>query len=53
MNYQHEVPVKWLRTDSLTTVQMHVHNPYVSPRDHSRLGVLLMSAAFSPIAITL
>ncbi len=53
VNYQHEVPAKWLKTDSLTTVQMHVHNPYVSPRDHSRLGVLLMSAAFSPIAITL
>jgi hypothetical protein len=51
--YQHAVPVEWLKTDSLTTVQMHVHNPYISPRDHTRLGILLESAAFSPIAITL
>ena len=42
MNYQHEVPGRWLKTDSLTTVRMHVHNPYVAPRDGSRLGVLLM-----------
>ncbi len=53
MIYQHEVPVEWLKTDSLTTVRMQVHNPYIAPRDGARLGVLLRSAAFSPIAVTL
>jgi hypothetical protein len=51
--YQHEVPVDWLKTGALTTVRMRVHNPYIAPRDHARLGVLLRSAGFSPVAITL
>jgi len=51
--YQHEVPVDWLKTGALTTVRMRVHNPYIAPRDGARLGVLLRSAGFSPIAITL
>jgi hypothetical protein len=51
--YQHDVPVEWLKTDSLTIVQMRVHNPYIAPRDGVKLGVLLRSAAFSPIAVTL
>jgi hypothetical protein len=51
--YQHEVPVEWLKTDSLTIVRMHVHNPYIAPRDGVKLGVLMRSAAFSPIAVTL
>jgi hypothetical protein len=46
--YQHDVPVEWLKTDSLTTVRMRVHNPYISPRDGVRLGVLLRSAVFAP-----
>lgn len=45
--YQHEVPVEWLKTGSLTTVQMRVHNPYIAPRDGARLGVLLRSAIFA------
>jgi hypothetical protein len=45
--YQHDVPVDWLKTDSLTTVRMLVHNPYVSPHDGARLGVLLRSAVFT------
>jgi hypothetical protein len=52
--YQHDVPVDWLKTgNSLTTVRMLVHNPYIAPRDGARLGVLLRSAGFSPTAITL
>jgi hypothetical protein len=52
--YQHDVPVDWLKTgDSLNTVRMLVRNPYIAPRDGARLGVLLRSAGFSPIAITL
>jgi hypothetical protein len=30
-----------------------VHNPYIAPRDGARLGFLLRSAGFSPVAITL
>jgi hypothetical protein len=51
--YQHEVPVEWLKTGAVTTVQMRVHNPYIAPGDHARLGVLLRSAAFIPRAVTL
>ena len=52
--YQHDVPADWLKTgNDLTTVRMVVRNPYIAPRDGARLGVLLRSAAFSPIAITL
>jgi hypothetical protein len=51
--YQHDVPVEWLKTGALTTVKMRVHNPYISPRDGARLGFLLRSAGFSPVAITL
>jgi hypothetical protein len=46
--YQHEVPPDWLRTDGVTTVQIRVHNPYVSPRDGARLAFVLKSAAFTP-----
>jgi hypothetical protein len=46
--YQHDVPVDWLKTGSLTMVRMRVHNPYIAPRDGARLGVLLRSAMFSP-----
>jgi hypothetical protein len=45
--YRHEVPVKWLKTGSVTTVRMRIHNPYVAPRDGTRLGVVLRSAAFA------
>jgi hypothetical protein len=52
--YQHDVPADWLKTgNDLTTVRMVVRNPYIAPRDGARLGVLLRSAGFSPIAITL
>ena len=51
--YQHEVPEDWLKTGSVTTVQMRVHNPYIAPRDHARLGVLLRSAGFIPVAVKL
>jgi hypothetical protein len=51
--YQHEVPVEWLKAGTLTTVRMRVHNPYIAPRDHARLGVLLRSAGFIPRAVTL
>jgi hypothetical protein len=51
--YQHDVPAEWLKTDSLTTVRMVVRNPYIAPRDHARLGMILRSAGFSPIAIVL
>jgi hypothetical protein len=46
--YQHDVPVEWLNTASLTTVQMRIRNPYIAPRDGARLGVLLRSAVFAP-----
>jgi hypothetical protein len=46
--YQHDVPVDWLKTDSLTMVRMRVHNPYIAPRDGARLGVLLRTAFFGP-----
>ena len=45
--YEHDVPVDWLKTDSLTTVRMRVRNPYVAPHDGARLGVLLRSAYFA------
>jgi hypothetical protein len=51
--YQHDVPVEWLKTGALTTVKMRVHNPYIAPRDGARLGFLLRSAGFSPVAIKL
>jgi hypothetical protein len=50
--YEHAVPEEWLTTSELTTVRMVFHNPYVVPQNHVPLGVLLMSAGFSPIAIT-
>ena len=53
VTYEHPVPEEWLKTNDLTTVRMLVHNPYIAPRDHARLGVLLRAAGFSPIAITL
>ncbi len=46
VTYQHDVPEDWLKTEDLTMVQMQVHNPYVSPRDGVKLGVLLRSAVF-------
>jgi len=51
--YEHEVPEAWLTTAKLTNVKMLIHNPYVDPHNGSRLGVVLMSAAFSPISVTL
>jgi hypothetical protein len=51
--YQHDVPAEWLKTDNLTIVQMRVRNPYIAPRDGVKLGVLLRSAAFSPVMVTL
>jgi hypothetical protein len=51
--YEHDVPEAWLKTNDLTTVQMKIRNPYIAPRDGARLGFLLRSANFSPIAITL
>jgi hypothetical protein len=51
--YQHDVPVEWLKTGAVTTVKMRVHNPYIAPHDGARLGFLLRSAGFSPVAITL
>jgi hypothetical protein len=50
--YEHEVPEAWLTTTELTNVQMVVHNPYTDPHNGTRLGVVLMSAAFSPVSIT-
>jgi hypothetical protein len=47
--YQHDVPERWLSKDSLTTVRMHVHNPYIAPGDRAKLGVLLMDASFNPV----
>lgn len=51
--YEHEVPEAWLTTTELTTVRMLIHNPYIDPHNGTRLGILLMSAAFSPVSITL
>lgn len=51
--YEHPVPEEWLKINDLTTVRMLVHNPYVAPRDRTRLGFVLRSAGFSPIAISL
>lgn len=51
--YEHPVPEDWLKINDLTTVRMLVHNPYIAPRDHARLGFVLRSAGFSPIAISL
>ncbi len=51
--YEHPVPQEWLKIDQRTTVRMLVHNPYIQPRDHSRLGFVLVSAGFSPIATNL
>jgi hypothetical protein len=48
MVYQQEVATDWLRPNGVTTVQVRVHNPYVSPRDGARLGFVLKSAAFTP-----
>jgi hypothetical protein len=45
--YQHEVPIEWLKPDGITTVEMRVANPYIAPKDGTRLGVLLRSAAFT------
>ncbi len=44
--YQHDVPVDWLNTASLTTVRMRIHNPYIAPRDGARLGFILRVRAF-------
>jgi hypothetical protein len=46
VTYQHDVPADWLNTP-ITTVQMKIHNPYVSPRDGARLGFILRSALFT------
>lgn len=51
--YEHEVPERWLTTQEVTKVEMKVHNPYVSPRDGVKLGVLLKSAGFSAVPINL
>jgi hypothetical protein len=45
-SYRHAVPPDWLRTDDYTLVKMQVRNPYVSPADGAKLGVLLVSAGF-------
>lgn len=49
--YQHPVPPEWLKTTEVTKVRMVFHNPYVNPQNGVKLGVLLMSAGFSPIAL--
>lgn len=51
--YEHAVPQEWLKIHELTTVRMLVHNPYIAGRDHTRLGFVLLSAGFSPIATSL
>lgn len=51
--YEHEVPQEWLTTSTMTRVKMVVHNPYITPQHGTPLGVVLMSAGFSAIAITL
>jgi hypothetical protein len=45
-SYRHAVPPDWLRTDDYTVVKMEIRNPYVSPSDGAKLGVLLVSAGF-------
>lgn len=50
--YQHDVPASWLSTDGFTSVRMFVHNPFVAPHDHARLGVLLLGASFNPPAVS-
>jgi hypothetical protein len=45
-SYRHAVPSAWLRTDDYTIFKMRVRNPYVSPADGAKLGVLLVSAGF-------
>ncbi|HEX5227274.1 MAG TPA: hypothetical protein VFW44_06165 [Bryobacteraceae bacterium] len=49
--YEHAVPAEWLKSTELTRVKMVFHNPYVNPQNGVKLGVLLMSAGFSPIAL--
>ena len=44
--YQRAIPSAWLRTNDYTTFKMQVRNPYVSPPDGAKLGVLLVSAGF-------
>jgi hypothetical protein len=44
--YRRIVPSGWLRTDDYTLVKMQIRNPYVSPSDGAKLGVLLVSAGF-------
>jgi hypothetical protein len=44
--YRYAVPSRWLRTDDYTMVKMQIRNPYVSPLDGAKLGVLLVSAGF-------
>jgi hypothetical protein len=52
--YEHPVPQEWLKIDDVTLVRMLVHNPYIAPSDHTtRLGFVLLSAGFSPIATNL
>lgn len=46
--YKRDVPIEWLKTASITKVQMRIHNPYIDPRSGTRLGVLLRSAVFVP-----
>ena len=46
--YRHAVPMGWLKTDGFTFVRMRVRNPYISPLDKARLGVLLRAASFNP-----
>ena len=46
--YEHDVPKEWLKSGELTVVRMHIQNPYVSPRDGVKLGILLRSAGFGP-----
>jgi len=49
--YQHDVPESWLSIGGFTSLRMYIHNPYVAPRDHARLGVVLQSASFNPPAL--
>lgn len=46
--YEHDVPKDWLKDGQLTVVRMRFQNPYVSPRDGVKLGILLRSAGFGP-----
>ena len=47
--YEHDVPIDWLKTGSLTTVRMRVHNPYVAPRDGATPGSAIAVRRF-PLA---